>query len=506
MIEALLALGLVAVSHLLRHRVGWSLSDEGFLWNGALRIGQGRIPIRDYKSYDPGRFYWCWAGMKLFGHGLLGLRHSVAAFQVLGLWAGLSALGTLTDSVPALFLAGVVCVIWMQPRHKIFEHAMALIAIFALARLLQDPSVPNALLAGIVTGFAGFMGRNHGAYAFAASLLALALLALKGAAAAPGTLLAVWAGGIVIGYAPMLGMFLFIPDMFRRYVHDKVLVFVRRGGIDLARTPPWPWAVEYAGLTFLDCASKFLTGLHFIALPVFYLLALGWMFLGAPSIGNPVLTASCLVGVFYMHHAASRSDLAHLCQVMQPFLCALLALAYGTASPAVFWLTPLVMIGVAILVIRQIDPWMDRIRNPRIYAGIDILGDRLIVHHRQVELIERIRGLISRHLDPDDGLFIAPNMAMLYPILQKRTPVRSDFLLFPETGPVQEELIADLERNGVDWALTRDVVQDGRDELRFCKTHDRVWAYLETHFDRVPAEDFGRDWDFWHRKSGEGPT
>lgn len=506
MIEAVLALGLVAISHFLRFRTGLNLSDEGFLWNGALRIGQGRIPIRDYKSYDPGRFYWCWAGMKLFGTGLLGLRHSAAVFQALGLWAGLAALGSVTDHVLALCLGGVACVIWMQPRHKLFEHAMALIAVFTMARLIGEPSVSTALFAGMVTGFAGVMGRNHGTYAFVSSFLTLGLLSLMGRVEAPGALLAVWAAGIVIGYAPMWGMFLFVRGMFRRYLNDKVLVFFRRGGIDLALSPPWPWTVKYAGLTPLDRVSRFLTGLHFILLPAFYTVTLGWLVLGGQFADNAVLSASCIVGLCYMHHASSRSDLAHLCQVMQPFLCGVLALFYSTPNPLVFWLAPLGLIAIAILVIRQIDPWMDRLKHPERYTEIEILGDRLMILRGVASLITHIRALTARHLAPGDGLFVAPHLALLYPVLQKQTPVRSDFLLFPETDAVQDELIGDLEKRNINWALTQDVALDRRDDLRFRNTHARVWAYLERNFDRIQTTELNEQWDFWRRKTGENTT
>lgn len=499
MAEFIIALILVSVSHALRVRFGLNLADEGFLWNGALRIGQGKIPIRDYKSYDPGRFYWSWAAMQLFGTGLLGLRHSVAAFQVLGLWAGLTAVSTQTDNVFALALAGTVFVIWMLPRHKIFDHSMALIAVATVTMLLQAPSPVTALLAGIMTGIAGVMGRNHGAYAFAATALALLLVWAKGYTDSAIALTAIWGLGIIVGYSPMLGMFVFIPDMFRRYVHDKVLVFFRRGGIDISRPVPWPWTQRYAGLTRLNAVSRFLTGMHFVVLPVFYAVALLWVVLDPDGLRNGYLAASCLVGIFYLHHAASRSDIPHLCQVMLPFVSGLLALAYGAENALVYWLTPLALIAIGWLVVRQIDARLQWMEYPDLFAEIDILGERFIALRGVAATVTSVRARVTKELGPEDRLFIAPMAAMLYPVLQKETPVRSDFLHFPETDPVQDVLIADLEKTGTNWALIESVGLDRQDSLSFRNTHARVWRYLEDNFTCLQTPDLGSRWSLWRR-------
>ena len=65
-------------------------ADEGFLWYGVLQTRAGEIPIRDFQSYDPGRYYWCAAWSFLFGGGILGLRASIAVMQAVGLFFGLA--------------------------------------------------------------------------------------------------------------------------------------------------------------------------------------------------------------------------------------------------------------------------------------------------------------------------------------------------------------------------------------------------------------------------------
>ncbi len=87
----LLAIVLTGSSFALQGRQGINLADEGYLWYGAQQTAHGKVPLRDFDAYDPGRYYWSAAGMHLFGEGLVALRFSETLFQLLGLWVGLLA-------------------------------------------------------------------------------------------------------------------------------------------------------------------------------------------------------------------------------------------------------------------------------------------------------------------------------------------------------------------------------------------------------------------------------
>lgn len=108
-----LSVGLVALSWFLQSHIDFWVSDEGFLWYGSWRVGHGEVPFRDFRSYDPGRYYWIAFWSLLFGDGLLGQRAGVALFQVIGLAWGLSAARSVVRKRRYLLLVGFLLLAWM---------------------------------------------------------------------------------------------------------------------------------------------------------------------------------------------------------------------------------------------------------------------------------------------------------------------------------------------------------------------------------------------------------
>src|SRR5215203_5332001 len=77
---------MVILGFLLQGNVGFNMPDEGFLWYGTIRTSLGEVPIRDFQSYEPGRYYWGALWFKLLrSDGILTLRLSQTVFQFVGL-------------------------------------------------------------------------------------------------------------------------------------------------------------------------------------------------------------------------------------------------------------------------------------------------------------------------------------------------------------------------------------------------------------------------------------
>jgi hypothetical protein len=144
---------------------GFSLWDEGYLWYGAQRVMLGEVPIRDFMSYDPGRYYWSAALMSLWGdNGIMALRGAVAVFQVIGLFAGLLliARSTKNQNFVYLLLAAATLALWMFPRHKLFDISLSILLIGVLAFLVRNPTSMRYFFVGMCIGLVAVFGRNHG--------------------------------------------------------------------------------------------------------------------------------------------------------------------------------------------------------------------------------------------------------------------------------------------------------------------------------------------------------
>src|SRR5690606_33491228 len=123
------------------------------------------LPLRDFRAYDPGRYFWCAGWMSLFGDGLVAVRGAGWAFAALGTTAGLLVASRTTRNVAWLAIAGAVLVAWMSPPWKLYEPALALMVAWIAVRLVESPTRGRRIAAGLAVGLAGFFGRNLGVYA-----------------------------------------------------------------------------------------------------------------------------------------------------------------------------------------------------------------------------------------------------------------------------------------------------------------------------------------------------
>jgi hypothetical protein len=160
----LIASLLVAGSFLWLGDVGINLMDEGFLWYGVVRTRLGEVPIRDFQAYEPGRYYWAAVGAWLLGPGIIGLRVSSAAFLALGLTCGLQVAGRVIAHPVWRVAVALLLLAWSFPRHKLFEPALAMAAVWVGVRLAERPVWRRHLQAGAFVGFAACFGRNHALY------------------------------------------------------------------------------------------------------------------------------------------------------------------------------------------------------------------------------------------------------------------------------------------------------------------------------------------------------
>lgn len=500
----LLSLGLVGALFLIEHHAGLDLSDEGFLWYGAQRIARGEVPVRDFESYDPARYYWTAAWFWLLGRdGPIALRAACAGFQFLGLVAGLAALRRQVRSRSLLALAGVVIALWIWPSFRSFDCAVSLATLLLTLWLLERPSLRRQFTAGIGVGLAAFFGKNHGLYAGVASVVATLLIASAGERARLPSRLAAWSAGLLVGYSPMLLMMALVPGFFPAFA-ESVSFLVRRGATTMPKPIPWPWAVTYHGLGWTAVLSRFSVGTLYVALPLFYA---GLTWLVARGYRRPVLVASLAVGLPYLHSACVRAEMYHLASGIHPFLVgafALVSLAHDAgrrvlAAGLVLFLAASSALAVGVRHQRQIEGALGLVRViPR-----TVRGDTLRLFPEEARVLSAVERIHDEMMAPGDEIFVAPIWQTLYPALGMRSPVHRMINYWPLTTPEQQRMIAEIEARSLRWALVCDFPMDNREEFRFSNSHALVWAHLEQRFEQVSVGGLPSDCQLRRRREAD---
>jgi len=320
---------------------GLNLGDEGFLWYGVQRVLLGEVPILDFMAYDPGRYYWSAALLGVVGdNGILGVRTAASVFQALGLFVGLlliarSGRGGLKDEAPYWIVSAAILVVWMFPRHKLFDISLSILLLGALTCLASRPSQQRYFFAGVCVGLVAVFGRNHGVYGAVASLGLIACLPLSGLGF-PGCLL-LWGSGVAAGYLPMVVLAILKPG-FAAALWESILFLFEHKATNLPLPVPWPWMVNFTDRPMGGAIRGVLIGLFFMGVLIFGGVSILWVVrrrLQDQPV-PPALAAAAFLALPYAHFALSRADVGHLAQGLFPLLIGCLV-ALSTARTHIKW-------------------------------------------------------------------------------------------------------------------------------------------------------------------------
>jgi hypothetical protein len=562
LLPALLALALVGAACFAQWRIDFNIADEGFLWYGAIATAHGQVPLRDFFSYDPGRYYWAAAWAPLLGDDILALRLSTAIFQALGLFLGLLAARRVLDRPWMLAVAGAVLVVWMIPRHKVFEPSVAMAAVWMGARLLERPSVRRHFAAGLLAGPAVFMGKNLGLYCLAA-MAGLVLIAQasgggaegvnEGPAELPGELpadvpvelpaevpvepsvkppalarskassepppavwrgalgrkLAAFAAGVIAGLLPLVALFC-VPGFFAAYL-ESCLFFLRLGRTNFAEPLPWPWLAFAPGLDLGERLQQLSLGLSFglLVAGTALVLAAGWRRLRLHGADRPatLLAAGGVVGLFFLHHAFARADAFHLGQSIPPLLLAAVALpAGGNSATGRRWRAVMIALPVAFCTLFTPLPEaplfheLSAERPNERFVPFDLAGDQVYLRRHAARVLGAVRTIFTRQVPPGEPVLFATHFAGLYPFLGRRSPVWEVYPIWPGLGGRDERMLRELQANQVRWALIGAYAMQGGEELTLAETHPKVWSYLMQEFERIPSGELPRRFLLLHKR------
>lgn len=472
---------------------GFDLADEGFLWYGAQRVMLGEVPIRDFMSYDPGRYYWSAPIMLLLGdNGILALRAAAAAFQALGL--GIALFLVLQHMrgprVPLALMALVTLLVWMFPRHNYFDITVSIALVGALAFLIQSPTARRYLLAGVVVGLTAFFGRNHGVYGVMGSVGVLVWLALgpwntsgSGPSLPRGG--ALWSLGVVLGYLPMLAMLALVPEYVQPF-WESILFLFEINTTNLTLPVPWPWTVPTDTYTTVDYLRRVLAGVFFMALLAFPLLGIPWV--GWRRIKGrstpPALTAAVFMALPYAHYAFSRADIPHLALSVFPLLIGGLVLAARCKARLGYPLAVMLCL-TSLLVMFPTQPGWKCLGGQcvEVQAG----NDTLAVRPRHAEEIALLQRVVEAHAPDGQSFVVLPFWPTSYALFDRKSPLWDICALWPRNEAFERREILRMQVARPAFVLLHDVAVDGREDLLYENTHPLLYQYFMENFTLLPG-------------------
>lgn len=484
----ILAFLMVYALFLVQGRIGFNLWDEGYLWYGAQRVMAGEVPIRDFMSYEPGRYYWSAVFMSLWeNNGILALRSSVAVFQALGLVVGLFLITWPQKKldIPYIILSGIILVVWMYPRHKLFDISLSIFLIGVLALLIQKPTNRHYFLTGLTVGLIATFGRNHGVYGAAGSVIVLVWICVG--QREYGELfkrIGIWSFGVVAGYLPIILMVIFVPD-FAPSFFESILFQFEYTTTNLPLPIPWPWLVDFSSSTLSRTIREILIGLFYISIVVLPTSVLIWFIIKKynKKPETSALIAASIIALPYAHHAYSRADISHLAQSILPFLIGCL-IFFKLLSTRIRWFFILMLCFSSIFVMYIYHPG-GRCLITNNCVNYEISGTTLLVHNRTAATIELLTKLVNQYASNGQNFIVTPLMVSAYPLFLRRSPMRDIFGTRIRSKEFQQKEITRIKAADPGFVLIYDFALDGKDELRYENTHSIIYQYILDNYDPI---------------------
>jgi hypothetical protein len=480
------ALAMAMLSSRLRAPLG---ADEGYLWFGVQQVLGGKMPHRDFKSYEPGRYFWSAAMARLFGAKLWALRISTHLFFAVGLFSSLLALREFGLGWGSILFSGAALTLWTHPQHKQFEHAWILLAWAVDSHMLLHPSAGTLAISSLTTGFALFFGFNLFLYFSAALALMLMVALLEGWIEPNSRMLFALVGGGLLGMLPFLLM-LMSAGFARNFHRRRIASVFSRGTSNLPLPMPWPWLPATWPLQSLGIFRQRIFQGIFLAMFVVPACGLLMIFVAPGFLGplSPAIVAASALGLLVSHHAASRADPGHIAQSIGP-LCLLAILLTQAAAPA----STALIVVVSLWAVWPLQALAQRRSNPAAFCRRLIGELQIDLPVPQARMLELATQICAARPGQRRGFFVAPDLPALYAMLSRDAPVYDTFCLYPADVEAQQEMIEAIEQAPVFAAIVSDAPTDHREDLRFSRTHPQVWAYLCQKFDSARPVELGSD-------------
>ncbi len=480
-VTSVICLGVGVIYWRLSIPVYYGNPDEGYLWYGVLRTREGKVPIRDFRAYDPGRYYLlAWLGA-ILGDNIRSIRNMSLGIYLVLLLPCLWIHYSLQHDLVSTSILALLLMIFSYPHYKAIDTIIPSIITACIALALNLDTAQLYVLAGAIVGASCVIGFNHLLY----SAIAVGLTFTLSLITDPQSLSSyMWfiAGGL-LGLVPMM-LFLSRKGVASAYYLRKIRRVLDRGTTNLKIELPLPWKRPDRKLTQSQKIDYYTLGLAMVSLPLLYITLIVHGLYG----GHVSLTmVASAAGVGYFNHFYSRADTLHLQLSVVPLLWCVSALESKS-------LLYVIMIAVMVFLVYQIALRL-LIKEYKTHR----LGEKSTIlpfPHAQVWVsagTARFYSALDLYIRESaisrDRIYCAPILPHLLPLMRITSPVYDTFPVYPGSKGQQEEMITQLKRERVQLVIIRLIGIDFREDLKFHNSYPLVWKYLQEHY-TVHRPDF----------------
>lgn len=465
--------------HLITGRAPLDGPDEGYLWVNAQRTLAGRRPLADFRSYEPGRYWFMATMLRRNPRSLRALRLGETAASVCGFAVVCLALRGIGTGWVSVVLAALAASLWSVVPHKRFDQTATMLLFAGAVAVIFRPAPTSFLALGIAVGLSMVIGLNWAIYGTAvAGLLSISAL-LHESVSEPWWIMWLLIGAI-IGSAPLWIYLTLVP---RARVAFADLRFRRL--VNTSRTKPhlpvpYPWRSIPERYQAYSGARQRVYAWIFVFVPLAGGAAVVSLFLlRDPGSAATTAVAGALVTFACWHHVLSRADQPHVAEVAIPLA------AGGVAAIPSRGLGVLAQVALLGAMFWLLTPNLHRLHAryaPREYETHSTAGGAFTFTPGQWSLVRVIQPVVRERAEV--GAFMAvPTLAWIYPVLRIDAPNYDIFPIHPATRSEQLRMIREIETEGVATVLVDVTALDNDDSLRFRATHPLVWDHLMATFE-----------------------
>lgn len=490
------SLGMVALLFAWQGHTDFNLWDEGFFWYGAQRVLVGEVPILNFFAYDPGRYYWAAAFMWLMDNdGVVALRMATAACQVLTLFlvlhvVSLSRKAFSWEMLVFVSASAIVLVMWMYVYYKVFDVAASIALVAAFSYVFEKPSVLRYFGLGACVGLVATIGRNHGVYGLVGCMCLVLLnsLGLRDPIAHGLKAIPALAAGVLLGFAPILFMMLFVDGFASTFI-DSITFLFEMKATNLPLPVPWPWRSELLTMPLPFAVHGFLVGFVFIAVLVLPLLSIPWLAMQRLKgrALNPAFAAAALLSFPYAHYVFSRADVPHLSFGIFPLLIACLV-GLQELHTRLKWPLLAVLVAGSVALMFPLQPAGKCLLVHKCVA-IQVGGDTILVPEKKAKEVALLKTLVAENVSKAGNILVTPYWPGAYPLLNKRSPAFDIYTLLPRSAAFQEKEIARIAAAKPELVIIVDAPLDGGDAHSLANTSPLIYKYVLVNFVEIPVGD-----------------